>query len=200
MAYVRRNGAAKTIITFDAATTAATLRILKQADANLYKELRATMRKEASKIKNAQAAAVRGLATSGSRGGGGAARVLNVTGGAAQSAAANRRGERARGLRNAAAGALKIEYREKATARRPFLGIRIRMSATAMPGDQRRLPKHMNYGRWRHPVFGNEDAWVTQTISPDGWFDGTFAKMRGAAAVAIGTAIDDAFRKAGLLK
>ncbi|MGZ4617180.1 MAG: hypothetical protein ACXV3F_00320 [Frankiaceae bacterium] len=31
-----------------------------------------------------------------------------------------------------------------------------------------------NRGRWRHPVFGNRDVWVSQTYEPaKGWFDNT---------------------------
>lgn len=200
MAYVRRTGAPRTLISFDAGSVAATMRILKQADENVYKELRSTLRKEATKVKNAQKDAVMGISSRGSSGGGANARQQFATGGVATSASAARRGERARGLRSASAAALKIEYREKATASRPFLGIRVRMSSKAMPYDQRRLPKHLNYGRWRHPVFGNADAWVTQSAAPEGWFDGTFAKMRGRIVIAMGQAIDRAYAKAGLLK
>lgn len=202
MAYVRRTGAPQTLINWDAGATAATMRILKQADENLYKELRAELRKKANKLKAAQKAAVMDIESSGTsgRGSGANARQQYATGGVATSKAAARRGERARGLRSSAAAALKIEYREKATASRPFLGIRVRMSSKAMPYDQRRLPKHMNYGRWRHPVFGNKDAWTSQSARPEGWFDKTFADMKNEIRAALGAAVDRAYAKAGLLR
>jgi len=197
-----RPGAPRTLITFDQAAFGASLRILKNVDKALYTNLRKTIRIEANKIKNAQAAAVKGTTSpsggSGRRrlsgGAGGEARASYITGGVARSAADARRAGRARSLRSSAAGALKIEVRERPSARSRFIGVKIRMSSKALPFDQRRLPKHMNYGRWRHPVFGNMDgAWAVQVTTPVGWFDGTFAKMRAQAAIAIGKAIDDAF-------
>lgn len=209
MAYVRRQGRPAVLIDLDDATVAATMRILKAADKGLYDKVRKTMRSEATNIKARQAATVRGLSTSGSRGRSGSTRraaygFLRATSGRGGASRANERtlarAIKGSGLRESAARALKIEYRERATARRPFLGVRIRMSAGAMPPDQRRLPKHMNYGRWRHPVFGNRDNWTTQTIAPDGWFDGTFAAMKSGAAAAIDRAMKAAYREAGLLK
>lgn len=189
-----RPGAPRTLITFDQAAFGASMRIMKGVDKALYANLRKTIRQEATKIKNAQAAAVKSLDSKSTGGGAGAnARENYVTGGAAKSAAMARRGARARGLRASAASALKIEYRERPSARSRWIGVKVRMSSKALPSDQARLPKHMNYGRWRHPVFGNKDAWVTQTVGPVGWFDGTFSKMRGQAAINIGKAIDAAF-------
>lgn len=186
------------VVKFDQQSFGATMRILKATDKAIYDNLRKTIRKHATEIKKAQAEAVLGL-DSAAQG----RRRLAITGGVATSASVNRAADTAerkhRGLRRRTASALRIEYRERATARRPFLGVRIRMSMSAMPEDQRRLPKHLNYGRWRHPVFGNggfDDAWVTQTAGPIGWFDGTFAKRRAAAATAIGKAIDAAFAQA----
>lgn len=192
-----RPGAPRTLITFDQAAFGASMRILKGVDKALYTNLRKTIRAEATKVKNEMASAARGLDSDS-----GAARQLAATGGVARTAAAQARGERAnlgrsgksRGLRDRTAKALKIEYRERPSARSRWIGVKIRMSASALPSDQRRLPKHMNYGRWRHPVYGNsEGRWVTQTIGPVGWFDGTFSKHRAQAAIAIGKAIDAAF-------
>lgn len=189
-----RPGAPRTLITFDQAAFGASMRIMKGVDKALYANLRKTIRQEATKIKNAQAAAVKSLDSKSTGGGAGAnAREFYVTGGAAKSAAIARRGARARGLRASAASALKIEYRERPSARSRWIGVKVRMSSKALPADQARLPKHMNYGRWRHPVYGNGDKWVTQTVGPVGWFDGTISKMRGQAAINIGKAIDAAF-------
>jgi len=48
-------------------------------------------------------------------------------------------------------------------------GVKIRVSKKRM-GDKARLPRLMNKGTWRHPVFGNREVWVTQT-SRYLWFD-----------------------------
>lgn len=206
MAYVRRSGTPKALITWDAASVAATMRILKATDKAIYDELRKTLRNEAKNIKAEQSKAVKGLASKGSSGGGHTSRAASgfLSSVGKNASKANERtlarAIRGSGLRDSAARALKIEYRERATARRPFLGIRVRMSSSALPADQRRLPKHMNYGRWRHPVYGNDNRWVTQTALPEGWFDGTFARMKPGAQKALGRAIDAAFRKAGLAK
>jgi len=37
-------------------------------------------------------------------------------------------------------------------------------------GDKARLPRLMNRGSWRHPVFGNREVWVAQS-SRFMWFD-----------------------------
>lgn len=179
------------IIRFDQQAFARTMRALRSVDKATYDNLRRTMRVEAGKIKTAQATAVRALKPVGSSG------TSSVGGAVARQAAATsgiRGRERANhGLRDAVARGLKIEYRERATARRPFIGIRVRLSGSTMPPGQGRLPKHMNYGRWRHPVFGDTELWRETALAPVGWFDGTFAKHRGAAAIAIGRAIDAAF-------
>lgn len=77
-----------------------------------------------------------------------------------------------RGLRQAVANSVKIEARLGGD--RPE--VKIRMAASAMPPDQRKLARHMNTGQWRHPVMGNMDAWVTQTVSPKGWWTDTLNK------------------------
>lgn len=66
------------------------------------------------------------------------------------------------GLYASTAAALQLQIRAK--------GVRIRVNSAKMRPDQQRLPRLMNKGRWRHPVRGNRDVWVTQTVPP-GWFD-----------------------------
>lgn len=48
--------------------------------------------------------------------------------------------------------------------------VRIRAAQAQMPPSQRKLPRLMNRGRWRHPVFAG-DRWVDQKVNRDGWFD-----------------------------
>ncbi len=49
------------------------------------------------------------------------------------------------------------------------------VSKASKMGDAAYLPARTNEGRWRHPVMGNKNVWVTQT-SRQGWFDGTARK------------------------
>jgi hypothetical protein len=48
-------------------------------------------------------------------------------------------------------------------------GVRVRVSKARM-GRQASLVTATNKGRWRHPVFGDRNVWVTQH-SRAGWFD-----------------------------
>lgn len=69
------------------------------------------------------------------------------------------------GLRKKMAKVANIQVRS--SGRDP--GVRVRISRARM-GDQASLVKATNNGRWRHPVHGNREVWVTQT-SRAGWFD-----------------------------
>ena len=72
------------------------------------------------------------------------------------------------GLREAIAGA--VVTRTRASAGRA--GVRVMVNRSALPEGKGRLPVLMNRGAWRHPVFGNRDAWVGQT-SERGWWNRT---------------------------
>jgi len=176
------------------------MRGLRVRDKAIYDNTRKVMRAEITTIKKAQAAAVQGLDSSGSSGGGSVARASAdfIKSAGRDGSRANEknlaRAIRRSGLRQTVARGLKTEYRERATSKRPFIGVRVRMSGNSMPAGQGRLPKHMNYGSWRHPVYGNKDAaWAVTTVKPIGWFDATFVKHKAQAAAAIGRAIDAAF-------
>jgi hypothetical protein len=67
------------------------------------------------------------------------------------------------GLRGALAKAVKLEVK---TAGRQA-GVAIRVDGRKMPSHMKSLPS-MAEGkkRWRHPVFGNREVWVTQTPHP----------------------------------
>ncbi len=51
-----------------------------------------------------------------------------------------------------------------------YTGAFIYLDARVMPSGRENLPAYMEgvryYTRWRHPVFGNEDEWVTQKRHP----------------------------------
>jgi hypothetical protein len=188
-------------ISFDQKSFEATMRMLKSADAELYKSLRRKMLAQGTKIKKAQQDAVRGLDVKGVRGGGGKVRSVFAARVTAENALTGtlsktqiRRANRATSLRSAAAGAVGVEVRERPTARVRRVGVSINLKSSRMPPGQGRLPKHMNYGRWRHPVFGHRDAqWVTQTAKEQGWFDGTFKSMKDDSLRAIDAAITEAW-------
>lgn len=105
-------------------------------------------------------------------------------GGAAQRGAANaarsKRGATGKktGLRESIAKGVtrKITYSGFRT------GVRVRVDGKYLPSlsgpDQA-----TNKGQWRHPVFGNTSAWVTQKkITPAGWFDRAVSE-HGPAAI-----------------
>lgn len=71
-----------------------------------------------------------------------------------------------RGLRDTVANA--VSAKTTVTARSASL--RVRAAQAKMPQDQRKLPRHLNRGAWKHPVFGNRRRWVRQT-APPAWFD-----------------------------
>lgn len=94
------------------------------------------------------------------------------------------------GLRAATAAATKVET--KFTGR--DVGVRLRTSLRMMPTNQRKLPVHLNTGKWRHPVRADprktraDWAWVTQTVTPAGYFTRATRKapeVREAAAQAV---------------
>jgi hypothetical protein len=186
-------------ITADQAAFRDALSALKAIDANTYKALRSEIRSIGKRIMREQEQAVKSTSSRGSRSGGAKTRALHAMRITADnglsgsiSASQARRANRATSLRAAAAGALTLEVRERPSARARESGVRIRMRAGKMPGDQKRLPKNMNRGRWRHPVFGNKEVWVSQQTDPPGWFDETFDRQRASAT----DAITDAFTRA----
>jgi hypothetical protein len=77
------------------------------------------------------------------------------------------------GLRTTVAKAVSAQVRTGRTSG----WLRVRAAQAAMPPDQRKLPRYLNRGEWRHPVFGNEYKWVKQ-IAPPAWFDDA-AKVQG---------------------
>ena len=67
------------------------------------------------------------------------------------------------GLRGALAKAVKLEVK---TAGRQA-GVAIRVDGRKMPSHMKSLPSMVEgKKRWRHPVFGNREVWVTQEAHP----------------------------------
>jgi len=78
-----------------------------------------------------------------------------------------RRGERGgRSLRREMIEALRFNV----DTSKEYTGAFIFMDARRMPSGRENLPAYMEgvryYTRWRHPVFGNEEHWVTQPRHP----------------------------------
>jgi len=71
-------------------------------------------------------------------------------------------------------------------------GIRLRIPNAKM-GDRAALPRLMNRGTWRHPVFGS-DTWVEQT-SETNWWDDTAKAGRSSVVTEIRHVLDDIERK-----
>lgn len=92
---------------------------------------------------------------------------------AAYRSAPSRTGGRGR-LRRALARAVKVEV--KLSGRQA--GARVRVDGRKMPDGQGSLPAMWeDYARWRHPVWGDRDVWVTQEPHPV--FDRTVRPYRG---------------------
>lgn len=68
------------------------------------------------------------------------------------------------GLRKRVARTVKLRVRTGGSA----AGVRV--VAGPRGTDVGQLARYMNKGRWRHPVYGNRENWVNQTVPP-GWFD-----------------------------
>lgn len=145
-------------------------RQLKEAGrGDLTREMTREMRVAAEPAKAEMQSTVRGLPTLGGRGGASAR--------AARAGHALRRRkvltERLRqkahqgaGLRESAARVTRVS----ASTTGRSAAVRIRAAASQMPPDQRKLPRYMNRGSWRHPVFARDTKWVTQRVTSD-WFD-----------------------------
>lgn len=74
-------------------------------------------------------------------------------------------------------------------------GVNIRASGAKMPEtNMRRLPRYVDRGSWRHPVFGNPKAWVTQASWAPGWFLDTGKQQLPAVRDDINKTITDYVR------
>ncbi|TCO47298.1 hypothetical protein [Actinocrispum wychmicini] len=143
---------------------------LKQAGrGELRRELARAMREAAAPVVQDAQERVRSLPVVGVGGGasGRAARAAHALGRRRRftDRAKMRAHERA-GLRTTIARAVRAQVSTSGASAR----VRIQVNKNALPPDQRTLPDHLNTGKWRHPVFGDRDVWVTQ-VAPPAWFD-----------------------------
>lgn len=91
-------------------------------------------------------------------------------------------------------------YATVARATKPFVrqaGKQAGVGVSVPDGAVRRFPKaprRLNAARWRHPVYGNRRAWVSQTGAP-GWFSGPLEAKRTAYRAAVVHAMDEAVKR-----
>jgi hypothetical protein len=144
-------------------------------DRELRAELRRGFRDAGKPVVADLKQAVRSISsTADSHGGGSRARAAHRNA---------RRVTRAHGLRNRIASLIRF----KVTLSGRNVGVRVEVDTSGLPPDQRTLPQHLDAADgWRHPVYGNRDAWVTQHGQP--WWEVTIARHqaqfeRDAAAV-----------------
>lgn len=102
----------------------------------------------------------------------------------------DRWGPRTTGLRARTGHALGISQTRK--------GIRILVSAQRFGDYGLTLPRYLdgslrNFRRWRHPVFGNREVWVTQHGDP--WFFVTFNRHRTRFINAVDDGIKEMLRE-----
>lgn len=69
-------------------------------------------------------------------------------------------------------------------------GVRVRVPKKGMPRGFVNAPRRLNRAKWRHPVFGDRDRWVTQVGAP-GWFDDPLRARRADYRRAVEQVIGD---------
>ena len=84
-------------------------------------------------------------------------------------------------LRAAVAKGIQIDQRT--SGRRA--GVTVRTRTSLLPADQKALPRLLNRGSWRHPVFGNREVWVEQQSPVKGWWNDTMATHRPKVEAAV---------------
>ena len=107
-----------------------------------------------------------------------------------------RRRQKATSLREQVAMGVRLSNRKVGSN----AGIIIRTSANRLPPEQKVLPRAMNKGTWRHPLFGEETLrgkkkaqhWVEQTVKPKGWFSETAQRSVPKMRREVERALDDA--------
>lgn len=157
-------------------------------------ELRKQLRKElAAAVKplvKAQRDAVKGLATTGSSGGGRTQRYnAERAKGGPLTLRAHNAATRRSGLRESVARTVRVVNRTRGSSNQ----LTVKAEGSRMPQGMRGLPVAMNTGKWRHPVFGNRKNWVNQSVEP-GWFDKPIPEHRSRIFRQVEAAIDKALR------
>lgn len=93
------------------------------------------------------------------------------------------------GLRDSIARSVRIVVKDSGYSSQ--VGVKVKADTSYLPADQRKLPRYIDRGEWRHPVYGNTNAWVSQTTTPN-WFTGTTQKHRAEIVRKVGVAVEQA--------
>lgn len=94
-----------------------------------------------------------------------------------------------RPLRATLADAIRISVR---TGSSP--GARVWVDKGRLPPDLRNMPKALNDGRVRHPVFGNRRRWAEQNATPL-WWDNTVRRHTPRMEREVARVLDDVRRR-----
>jgi hypothetical protein len=90
-------------------------------------------------------------------------------------------------LRKAVASRMQVQARLTGKS----AGVKVRARKSGLPRDFANAPKRLNRdGGWRHPVFGNREAWVSQRGAP-GWFDDPMQQRKAEFRAAVERAVRD---------
>lgn len=88
------------------------------------------------------------------------------------------------GLRASTAKATRLQVQMSGR----YAGVTVRVDPKKMPAGMHNLPAYLEgappFQRWRHPVFGDTETWVTQRPRPYFYAIATHAEPRVKAAVA----------------
>jgi hypothetical protein len=94
-----------------------------------------------------------------------------------------------RPLRATIADAIRISVRTGASP-----GATVWVDKGRLPPDLKNMPKVINEGRIRHPVFGNRSRWVNQYASPP-WWDTTVRRHTPRMEREVARVLDDVRRR-----
>jgi hypothetical protein len=67
-----------------------------------------------------------------------------------------------------------VRLRTSLAGRSP--GVRIDVDSGRLPAELGGMPSRLDEGRWRHPVYGNREAWTTEYAAPGGWWFNTLQR------------------------
>lgn len=176
--------------TLDATDFVTAARVLKAVEPELRKAMLKGVRQAATPLRNDLRAAVK--ATSANASSTNMTRALWVLSRyrGTNWERAGRSALRRSGLRDGVARSIRIVAKSSGFAGQA--GVRISTSGQGLPPDQRTLPRRMNKGSWSHPVYGNRNAWVKQTVSPPGWWSSTARRSGPAAREGVKAAVREA--------
>ena len=187
-------------ITITAADYGEVMAKLKAFDPKLRTELRKSINKAARTVVTAQRKAIMATNSSGTFGSGHATRAAHAlsksgytSSGLAQASGAAGKAIGGAGLRSSVARSLRVINRDSSGSS----GVRVTAESSRMPAGQQQLPRAMNTGQWRHPVFGNRENWTTQTVSPPNWFYEAGSQQAPAVYQAIREAMAAAIAATG---